>query len=146
MSNVIHHTDSITVKAATAKLSAIRNFISNALQQIKLDPEERNGIVLAVDEACTNLIVHGYSLDSTKDIVVDFVADMENIYVTISDSSAAFDPAQADSPDMTAYFQHPRRGGLGILLMNKVMDEVRYLRATAPGTKNQLILCKHRVH
>lgn len=145
MSKEIQQISTLSVKSETAKLAEIRAFVGDALEQVEFDMQLRNGIILAVDEACSNLIIHGYHNVESNIIEVRFDVDSENIIITISDTAIAFDPAQADEPDLASYFQHPKRGGLGILLMTRVMDDVKYFRAKADGFKNQLVLRKRRV-
>jgi len=105
---------------------------------------EENGIVLAVDEAVSNLIRHAYRGDDTKKISITLSVDDDEVQVEICDTADAFDPASAESPDMRQYFIDRRRGGLGILLMTRVMDTITYKPAAVGDRVNTLTLTKRR--
>jgi CheY-like chemotaxis protein/anti-sigma regulatory factor (Ser/Thr protein kinase) len=91
---------------------------------------------LAVEEACTNIIEHGYPNDAPGPIRLSVEADAGQITITISDDAPVFDPAGAPPPDLSSDWQERPIGGLGWHFIRSMMDEVRYV----PGPRGGNIL------
>jgi len=144
VSPIVNDSDTLHVPATTEFLSSIRDFIRRRIANTGFTDFEENNIVLAVDEACANLIQHAYKNDASKQIDVRVELDASSIQVFISDTSDPFDPGKAELPDMRRYFAEHRHHGLGILLMTRVMDEVEYRPAANSVPYNTLILTKQR--
>jgi serine/threonine-protein kinase RsbW len=81
---------------------------------------------MAVDEACANVIDHAYDgkPDGTVRIVCN--ASDDEVTVTILDHGQPFDPHSVPPPDTTAPLQKRQEGGLGLYLMEKLMDSVQF--------------------
>ncbi len=139
-----HHIEPLTIPASTKHLQSVRVYIQQHIGTLGFTEFEENGIVLAVDEAVSNLIRHAYRGDATKSISVVVHIDKSEVRVHITDTADAFDPATAELPDMRRYFMDHRRGGLGILLMTRVMDDIAYDPAPGGNGANTLTLTKHR--
>lgn len=91
-------------------------------------PEAAYAVNLAVDELLSNTIGHGYADDSAHRIAVIVRLEEGMLVVTIVDDGAAFDPTQAREPEAGALAGEPEMGGLGLLLVNRMMDGVEYRR------------------
>lgn len=130
----------LKVSSRTENLSVIRDFIgANALEAgISITIVEN--IILAVDEACTNIIKHAYKLSPEGEIIIKVNYDEEKFCVTIIDYGKSFDPDKIPLPDLQKYYREHRVGGLGIYLIKSLMDDVRY--TTVPGKYNQVLLSK----
>jgi len=97
---------------------------------------------LAVDEACTNVIRHAYDPNHRrKDIDIDIAVDGKKMTILVIDHGKGFDPAAVPHPDMKEYLSHYRVGGLGIFLMETLMDEVDF--DIKPGVRNRVKLVKY---
>jgi CheY-like chemotaxis protein len=94
---------------------------------------------LAVDEACSNVIAHGYRGAVGTIRLAVAVGDGRAI-VTVTDAAPPFDPALVPPPDLDAPWPERRVGGLGWHLLRSVVDEVRYQPAGEGG--NVLTLVK----
>jgi len=131
----------LIVKSKTENLSAIRDFISrNALSAgIKKDMIEN--IMLAVDEACTNIIRHAYSSTPDGEIKIKLNYNLEKFTILIIDYGNSFDPEIVPDPDLRKYYDEGKAGGLGMYLMKTLMDEVKYI--SVPGKYNQVFLSKN---
>jgi serine/threonine-protein kinase RsbW len=137
-----HDIADIIIPATTDHLGEVRRFISDQMRRSGCNEFEEHGVILAVDEACSNLMLHAYHNDASKSIAVQLDISEAGIDVRIIDSAEAFDPSSCSLPDMTAYFAEKKSGGLGILIMSRVMDEISY-RTSTNGT-NELLLRKKR--
>ena len=140
----LNNTATIQVSASTDQLAIIRSFVRENVERAGFSDFEENNIVLAVDEACANLIQHAYHDDSSYSINIRIILEGQLIRVEISDTAAPFDPGKAPLPDMQQYFAENRHHGLGILLMTRVMDKIEYHASENGGRMNTLILTKYR--
>lgn len=140
----LNDTDFLHVAATTEQLAVIRDFVRDHMLHAGFSEKETNNIVLAVDEACANLIQHAYRNDPSKTIDIRIVVRPSEINVEIMDTSTPFDPGKADLPDMRRYFAEHRHHGLGILLMTRVMDGIEYVPSGDGRLANTLILTKLR--
>ncbi len=116
----------ITVKSTTENLAAIRDFVKDAAVDCGCDNSTIDKVILAVDEASTNIIKYAYNYRSDKDIEVKVKFDNDNFIVEIIDNGNSFNPANYKEPDLEKYVKEKRVGGLGIFLIKKCCDEVKY--------------------
>ncbi len=133
-------TETIHIESRTERLSAVREFVSEAARTFGFSEEDVGKIALAVDEACTNVIKHAYRFDPTKKIAITVHAANGTFEIRIRDNGNAFDPGRIHQPDMKEYMTHFRRGGLGVYLMRSLMDKVEY--EIKPGKMNEVRLIK----
>lgn len=132
---------SITITSRTENLDRVRSFISQAATGYGFDQEAVGNIVLAVDEACTNIIKHAYEFLPTG--VIELVVGIRDnqFEILITDRGKSFNPDEVRPLNVAEFIQKPRRGGLGIHLMRRMMDEVRF--ASVPGVRNEVRLIKY---
>jgi serine/threonine-protein kinase RsbW len=125
----------------TEQLEEIRIFVSNAARQFGFADEDISKIMLAVDEACTNIIKHAYQNSPDKEIDIHVIREGKTFEVRIFDNGKSFDPALLRNPDLKEYLVRHRRGGLGVYLMKKLVDDVEY--NFLPGHANEVRLTKY---
>lgn len=104
----------------------MRTFISDLARTHGFSDDDINKITIAVDEACTNIIKHGYNYSPNHQIEVEVNRNGQQFEILISDSGKQFDPGAIEVPDMKEYLTHYRRGGLGLYLMKRIMDTVEF--------------------
>ena len=131
----------LRVKSTTENLDQIRDFTRSVAAQSGFSEESIDKIALAVDEACTNIIKHAYKYSPEGDIVINIKVADNKLTVSITDFGLDFDPTLVPVPDIKKYYQQHKVGGLGIYLIKKLMDEVKYNPAV--GNKNQVVLIKY---
>ncbi len=131
----------LKVKSTTDNLSRIRDFIHQTAMECKLPKEKIGDIILAVDEACTNVIKHAYKYSPEGEIDIDIKCKNNRFYVIITDKGEKFDITLIPEPDLEKYHKEKRVGGLGIFLMRKLMDEVKYSHLS--GNRNRVTLIKY---
>jgi anti-sigma regulatory factor (Ser/Thr protein kinase) len=118
----------------------IRDFIEEAARRAGVDPSAQFDLKLAVDEACSNIVMHGYEPGKPGPIGVSFESDGKQVVVTITDRARPFDPKNAPVPDLDVDWRERRPGGLGWYLIHQVMDRVEY--DSDPEKGNRLTLVK----
>ncbi len=115
----------LIVEASLDALAKISDFIAEQARAAGLDEHAVWEVQLAVDEAATNVIQHGYAETSG---VVKVIAGTrgDEFQVFIYDSGRRFDPDTVPEPDLVSPLEERRTGGLGLYLMRKLMDRVDF--------------------
>lgn len=131
----------IVVKSTTDNLAQIREFTKSAAQQSGFGEDAVGKIILAVDEACTNIIKHAYKFTPEGEINISVKFSDGKFSISITDEGTHFDSTMIPEPDLREYYKQKRVGGLGMFLMKRLMDEVKY--GTIAGNKNQVVLIKY---
>lgn len=128
------------ILSQTGKLNLVRHFIFEAALRFGFDEEAASKIMLAVDEACTNVIKHSYEFVPTREIELKVLTHDRQFEVVITHKGRPFDPESIKRPDMKKYLSQFRRGGLGMHLMRSLMDRVEY--KSFPHNRNEVHLVK----
>jgi serine/threonine-protein kinase RsbW len=128
------------VPSSTENLALIREFVTAIGTQAGMTEDEVAKLVLAVDEACANVIEHAYGHDSTKEVMLRASFDEETLRIAVIDTGKGFDPAKVTQSGLEQLIAERRTGGLGLRLIKRLMDEVQY--EIVPGQKNELHMTK----
>jgi serine/threonine-protein kinase RsbW len=131
----------LRIKSRTENLASIRDFVSSYATKAGLSGEEIDNIMLAVDEACTNIIKHAYKSFPDGELSIKLDYDKKKFTITILDFGSSFDPDIIPKPDLQRYYKEGKVGGLGMYLMKTLMDEVKY--TTVRGKYNKVLLTKN---
>ncbi|NKB45754.1 MAG: SpoIIE family protein phosphatase [Alphaproteobacteria bacterium] len=114
----------LRVPAKADRLKVIRAGTEQAASFCDADESWTTDLVMAVDEACQNVIRHAYSgWDEPGDIVVDFIRDTDRLIVHLMDFAEPVDQAKIKSRDL----DEVRPGGLGVHLIKSVTDEAIFV-------------------
>ncbi len=119
-------TKHITVSGSTESLAEIRKFIRTVSTESGFNKNVTEEIVLAVDEACTNIIKHAYKNSTDNSIEIDTRFDGNQLTFILTDYGEKFNPDYIATPDLEEKLKEKKSGGLGIHLMRRLMDEVVY--------------------
>jgi serine/threonine-protein kinase RsbW len=134
-------THRITRAAYLESLNEFRSFIKEHCIDIPdMTDEILYDIQLAVDEACTNIISHGYAGLDPGSIIMDLEIESDKIVVTLTDFGRSFEPSSAPVPDVNAPLEERELGGYGLFLIQQSMDDMNY-QVTEDG--NKMILTKY---
>jgi len=141
-SQIKKYNKSICTSGSSQELEKIRDFIDYWATEFGFNKIDANKIILAVDEACSNLIKYAFQNEPNKEICIKIETKKPNFVINISDDAPPFD--LTDSPDlnMNDYFNRMKRGGLGIHIIKNVMDEIIYKPSDNKRNKNLLQLKK----
>lgn len=120
---------SLKVPAEERHLAEIRDFVQETGEKLLIPNHVLANTKLAVDEACTNVVRHGYRDLPAGSIEVVITGNGRDFSIAIHDHGRPFDIRNVQSPDLRMYVENRRRGGLGVFLMNQLMDDVRYRRS-----------------
>ena len=134
---------SITLPAKLDSLYESMNFVSSCARQLGFGNEKISEIELAIEEVLVNIYNYAYK-DNGLDGTVEITCELDNtqsFVIQIIDSGVPFDILAVKEPDVTAKIDDRQIGGLGILFVKRLMDDVRYRRETG---KNILTLVAHK--
>lgn len=134
-------TKKLKVKSKTENLSLVRDFISTSAAEAGVSADIVENIMLAVDEACTNIIKHAYKSFPDGELIIKTKSTLSRFEVSITDYGNSFEPETIPEPDLKKYYRQKRVGGLGMYLMKTLMDEVKYV--SKPGKYNEVLLSKN---
>jgi len=116
----------LTVPAQLDSLVLISEFVNSATHHAKMTERDAWHMQLAVDEAATNIVQHAYANRNDGFIALAWHIDNGELVFTLTDQGHPFDPTQVPNPDIHSPFEDRQAGGLGIYLMNKLMDVVHF--------------------
>lgn len=108
-------------------LKGVRDFVRTSLKQHAVADIEISEIVLAIDEMCSNLMIHAHHCnpDELFELHVQINKD-EPVIFEIIDDGTVFDINQFAEPAITNIIHEKRKGGLGIRLVKSIMDKIEY--------------------
>jgi anti-sigma regulatory factor (Ser/Thr protein kinase) len=132
-------TYSLTVTSELENLERIAQFIEGVAEANGIDESSAYAIQLAVDEACTNVMQYAYEGRKGQPVHVECRTGDGQCQVVIRDRGKAFDPAGVPAPDLTSSASTREVGGLGIYLMRKLMDDVRWRFDAKSGNEVTLV-------
>lgn len=118
--------EQMTVACDTKELVNIRAFVEAAARQCFTDRLMVTKVVMAVDEAVANVMEHAYQDAKTGDVSIAIAADDEAFSVTVTDHGRRFDPNNQPGVDVKDHIRQGKRDGLGIFIIRKIMDEIKY--------------------
>ena len=128
----------LSVKAGLDKLQEIRSFIDRVGAFLGVNESAMGDLRLAVDEAVTNVVIHGYA--ETEGIVeLHMQADGDSVVIRILDRAASFDPSQIKAPQLDTALKDRPFGGMGIFLIRKMTDEAEFLPLPDGGNEIRLV-------
>lgn len=119
----------LRVTAKANRLRLIRNTVRETAEFCGFSEADTGDIVLAVDEACQNVIRHAYGHEGEGDIAIEFRYRPDAMILLIRDFADPVDISKIKPRDLDDL----RPGGLGTHLIGEVMDEVDFLPPPIDG-------------
>ena len=110
------------------QIPQLADFIGQIADEMHLDQSLAMSLNLALEEAVTNVILYAYPKGSDGLVDIEAILRKDAVKFIISDSGSPFDPTAAPEADITLNAEDRPIGGLGIYLVRKLMDTVRYER------------------
>jgi serine/threonine-protein kinase RsbW len=128
--------------ATVADLDDMRLFLEQAVLWLGGGEEIAGDMVLAVNEAATNILLHGYQ-SQPGEVVIEVMRESDEMVVRLLDRAPLFDPTTVPPPDISLPLEERPLGGLGVHMMRQLCDELIYLIRSGGG--NELRFLKYGV-
>ena len=130
----------LQIIANLTELLKVRQFVEETAVTCINNQQTISDIVLAIDEAVTNIIRHGYQRRSGH-IGISINCEQNKFAIKIYDNSPNFDPTQVIPPDPNIPLSQRKPGGMGIHMIRQLTDDWHYQKL-ADG-RNELTLIKY---
>ncbi|MEO5976120.1 MAG: ATP-binding protein [Chryseolinea sp.] len=128
------------VGCSIENLKNIRDFIRTSLKNHGISDLEISEIVLALDEMCSNLMIHSHHCNPDDLFELNIYVERNNpVVFELVDDGTVFDINLFATPALDSIVHEKRKGGLGIRLVKSIMDKIEYKKA---GNKNICRLSK----
>jgi serine/threonine-protein kinase RsbW len=127
--------------AELSTLGVMRDFIDEACRTEGTSEDTAFKLKLAVDEACTNIIEHGYAGMDPGSIILTLKFDPQLVVIDITDFGQPFEPSEPLPPDAAMVLRDQSVGGFGLYFIYQTMDQVDYQTSELGNT---LIFTKRR--
>jgi serine/threonine-protein kinase RsbW len=131
----------LSIPANINFLAEVREFIQRTGRDHRFSNMVINAVMLSAEEALTNIIRHGYSNISNGMIHIEAIIRRLSFEIAIIDQGEFFDPRSAVRPAVAELADVGKKGGLGIMMIRKLMDEIDYFSGERG---NEFRLTKYR--
>ena len=123
-------------------LSTVADFLKSVCQNQEVPSKDIEDILLAVDEASTNVIKYAYQVGPINYFKVRVSVNRELVQIDLLDQGKRFNPLEIPLLDVKDITEDGKEKniGMGVYFMKKVMDDIRYHYSRNEG--NHLILIK----
>jgi serine/threonine-protein kinase RsbW len=118
-----------TAVCTKASLAEIRKFMEQQLVRMGIGEPIVYQLVLAVDEACANSIIHQHHDDGVSVIEIRVELKDHRLVIELEDEGEPF-PIDQVTPeaDIESIVKSRAKGGLGLILITRIMDKVEVIR------------------
>ena len=131
----------VKIPSETSYLALVRELTKKMAEAAGFPEATAERLALAVDEATTNVIEHAYKGALDQEIELRFEDRGPEFRVEIIDTGEMIDPRTVPRVDLERFVTERRTGGLGMHLMEKIMDSCTFRRS---GRRNVCLLVKRK--
>jgi len=127
------------LKNNLSELNSLNRHLNILGSSIGLENDSILRINICLDELFTNIVSYGFEDDLEH--VINFTVQIENnsLVIHIEDDGIAFNPLEKIDPEFPANVESAKIGGLGILIIRRLIDNISYERKQG---KNRLTMKK----
>lgn len=114
-------------EAKLEDIPAVTEFVEQEMERIGCPMKVSVQINIAIDEIFSNIVRYGYPGKSGP-VTVEIIEQEEprSVFIRFSDEGIPYNPITATDPDITLSAEERSIGGLGIFVVKKTMDDVKY--------------------
>lgn len=117
--------------AERAAIPQVHDFVRATLIKHGVHAHQQEDIVLACDEAATNIVEHAYGAmrcgeNAHRRFILVLKCRKKRVVATFFDAGTSFDWREVEKPDIRRNLAGEKRGGYGILLMRRLVDKIVY--------------------
>lgn len=112
----------------TAEARRLHEGLDRFLSGYPVAPKTRLAIELAMEELFANLVDHGFPDGLEHVIVMRCAVRDDALHIQVEDDGIPFDLTLSPDPDLSLPMDERPIGGLGVFMIRRSMDELRYER------------------
>ena len=117
----------LKLDAVIENIPQVTEWVDEQLEAMDCPMRAQMQIDIAIDELFSNIARYAYSPEIGEATVrIEAEDDPLAVIITFLDHGVPFDPLNRDDPDVTRTLEEREIGGLGIFMVKKTMDEIRY--------------------
>ena len=129
----------ITLANRIDELTRISSFLEECADQWGMSMPVTMSLNLVLEEAFTNVVQYAYTDKNEHEIDLIVEKNGNELEIMLIDDGEPYDPTEQKEPDINLSAEERPIGGLGIFLIKKTMDDVKYFRK---DEKNHLVMVK----
>lgn len=138
----------ISLNGTLGEIVDLASELHKAGQQLGLSAQTESQLNLILEELYTNSVNYGFPLGATvaaetgviPKITIELALQAQLLQIRYRDNGVAFNPLNADAPDLGLSLEQRPIGGLGIFFVKTLTDHVEY---SHDGEFNQISMCKN---
>jgi len=117
----------IELEAKVENLPTVLALVDEQLESVDCPMKIQMQIDVAVEEIFVNIAHYAYNPEVGNAMVrVEILPDVPSVDITFIDKGVPYDPLAKADPDVTLSAEERQIGGLGIFMVKKTMDDVKY--------------------
>ena len=117
----------LDVPIDTRSLAPLRDFVREVLSEGKLTPKATRQVVIAIDEACSSIILNAKEHDASGNLRLLIDIDPTRVKIHIADTANDYDVGEVTREELLKEFTRSKKTELGTFLIRRVMDEFTYI-------------------
>ena len=120
----------LKLPAVKENIPKLLKFLENFSTKYEIDKSFVTNLLIIGDELISNVVKYAYPEGETGDIFVRILYNLDNkeLVLTIIDEGTPFDPFEVNNKPIEGDITNVREGGLGILIVKRLMSEYAYDR------------------
>ncbi len=117
----------LTVAATVENIETVTDFVNKELEALDCPMKTQMQIDIAIDELFSNIANYAYAPEVGEATVrVEPEDDALAVVVTFIDKGMPYNPLENEDPDTTLSIDKREIGGLGVYMVKKSMDDIKY--------------------
>ncbi len=118
----------IVLPAKLESWEQVHDFLNQNLEQMNCSDKIITQVLVASEEVYSNIARYAYQKEADGMVTVEVVRneDTGQVMITFTDNGIRYDPLKREDPDLTLSAEDRPIGGLGIYMVKKMMDDVKY--------------------
>ena len=117
----------LTVEAIVEQIETVTEFVNAELEKLDCPMKARIQLDIAIDEIVSNIAYYAYGeRTGTVTVRIEALQEENGVQLMFLDSGVPYDPLTRQDPDISAEIEERKEGGLGIFLVRKTLDDMKY--------------------
>ena len=117
----------LKLEAVDENLGRVLDFVNSELDNLNCPEKMKTKIDVALEEIFVNISHYAYKPDNgTALIRIEALSNPKRVKITLCDWGVPYDPLAKKDPDITLSAQERQIGGLGVYIVKKYMDDIKY--------------------